>query len=694
MKKIIPGILMLFMAYSVMGQSGTIKGVVTDAGTGNPLTGAHIIIEGGKYGTITDYRGFYSISGLPEGEFSIKTSHIGYETSPILVKVSPETESTADIKLIVKPYLADEAIITANRVEVSHNLTPMTVSLVTRQALENDGGSNLLPIVGKQVPGVFVTERGITGFGVADGAAGKISIRGVGGSPNAQVLVLIDGHPQYMGIFGHPLPDAYVASDAEKVEVVRGPASVLYGSNAMGGVINIISREQAQEGLSLHGKLGYGSFNTFKFNGAVGIRKKKFQAFVSYNKDKTDGHRDNSDFSIDNIYTKLSYDLNSHFRIWADVSLARYESTNPGPVNTMDTSYLNPTHWQAIDRGFASVALENKYKRVKGALKFYNNWGNHSLWDGFESSDRNYGIMIYQALNLYQGNTITIGYDYADYGGTGQNTLPEVPVSLVDTSVMETGAYALIQQNIKEKLTVSAGIRYQYHELFQGVYIPQFGASYLAAENTTIRANISKGYRSPSIRELFMFKPANPGLDPESMWNYEAGILQKFLGQKLSFDMTGFYLQGDNLIETVGVFPDVQNRNTGSFEHYGIEFQTRYLILKDLDVMLNYSWLHTDKPVLDAPEHMAYMEGNYKIKGFMFNLSIQYTNQLVTQVSPVTTESYALLSARISYTIDSFLTFYIDGNNLTDQDYAINYDYPMPGVSVMAGINVYWRKGF
>ncbi|MCK7460836.1 MAG: TonB-dependent receptor plug domain-containing protein [Sphingobacterium sp.] len=90
----------------------------------------------------------------------------------------------------------------------------------------------------------------MTGFGVADGAAGKISIRGIGGSPNTQVLVLIDGHPQYMGLFGHPLPDAYVASDAEKVEVVRGPASILYGTNAMGGVVNIITRQQSQDGLS------------------------------------------------------------------------------------------------------------------------------------------------------------------------------------------------------------------------------------------------------------------------------------------------------------------------------------------------------------------------------------------------------------------------------------------------------------
>ncbi len=349
------------------------------------------------------------------------------------------------------------------------------------------------------------------------------------------------------------------------------------------------------------------------------------------------------------------------------------------------------THWQSIERGYASGAVENKYQKFAGALKFYYNWGNHSLWDGFESSDKNYGLMFYQALNLFKGNTITIGYDYVSYGGTGKNVIPEVPVILVDTVVIETGAYALFQQNFLNRLTVTAGLRYQYHVLFQGVWIPQFGASCLVLENTTVKASISKGYRSPTIRELFMFKPANPALDPESMWNYEAGLMQKLFGQKLSLDITGFYSKGNNLIETVGVFPDVKNLNTGSFEHYGVEFQGKYMIKKNLDVMLNYSWLHTDKPVLAAPANQVYTEGNYRLKDFLFHLSLQYINQLTTLSSPLTEESYLLLSARVSYTIDNFLTFYIDGNNLTDEDYEINYGYPMPGLAVMAGITVNWK---
>lgn len=676
----------------IFAQTASLTGQVTDSVSGDALSGAHLLIENTNLGGITDYNGNFTVKGIPAGYHSARISYIGFETRIVVFDIKPGETLQYSIKLSPMPYLAEPAVISANRVEIARNISPITVSLVPRTTLENSGESNILPVIAKNVPGVFVTERGMTGFGVADGAAGQISIRGIGGSPNTQVLVMVDGHPQYMGIFGHPLPDAYVTSDAEKVEVIRGPASIIYGSNAMAGVINILTRQQGQDGLTLMANAGYGSYNTFKINGSAGYRKKKFQIFASYNHDQTDGHRDHSDFNLNNGYLKISYDLNSHFRLWSDVSLAGYSSTNPGPEHTEDTTYLIPEHWQDIFRGFASIALDNKYEKSQGTFKFYYNWGEHQIWDGFISYDKNYGVLFFQALKLFEGNTLTIGYDFARYGGKAKNTTPEVPVQFVDTAVMETGVYMLAQQRFSKKFTLSAGLRYQYHQLFHSEWIPQAGISYDLTENTTIKANVSKGYRSPTIRELFMFKPANPNLKPENMWNYELGALQKFLNSKIALELTGFYATGSNLIEISGTYPDVQYKNTGEFEHFGIEFQGKYLITENLDVLANYSWLHTDKPVLAAPANMLYAEGNYKLKGLAFRLSMQYINQLITQTNPEFNESYFLLSARVSYTYDNFLTFYLDGNNLLNQEYEINYDYPMPGINFFGGISVKWNN--
>ncbi|KAA6305621.1 TonB-dependent receptor, partial [termite gut metagenome] len=196
----------------------------------------------------------------------------------------------------------DEVTVTSTRAQVNRNDVPITISVINRNEIEESSESALLPILSEQIPGMFITERGIAGFGVSSGGTGGITIRGVGGSPTTGVLVLIDGHPQYMGIMGHHLPDAYGTSNIERVEVIRGPASVLYGSNAMGGAINIITRKQSREGWEADGRLMYGSYNTQKYMANGGFMKNKFDAFVSMNHDKTNGHRDNFGFHITNVY--------------------------------------------------------------------------------------------------------------------------------------------------------------------------------------------------------------------------------------------------------------------------------------------------------------------------------------------------------------------------------------------------------
>ena len=154
-------------------------------------------------------------------------------------------------------------MISANKVQVNRSSVPLTISVIDREQIEASSESALLPVLSQHVPGLFVTQKGITGFGVSEGAAGTVNIRGVG-SGN-KVLMLFDGQPQWAGVFGHSLPDTYVASDVERVEVIRGPGSLLYGSNAMGGVVNIITRHHKQEGRRTQARVMYGSYNTQKY---------------------------------------------------------------------------------------------------------------------------------------------------------------------------------------------------------------------------------------------------------------------------------------------------------------------------------------------------------------------------------------------------------------------------------------------
>ena len=132
-------------------------------------------------------------------------------------------------------------VVTANKIQVNRGSVPLSISVIEREEIEASSESALLPVLSERVPGLFVTEKGITGFGVSEGAAGTVNVRGVG--QGNKVLMLFDGQPQWAGVFGHALPDTYVASDVERVEVIRGPGSLLYGSNAMGGVVNIRTKK-------------------------------------------------------------------------------------------------------------------------------------------------------------------------------------------------------------------------------------------------------------------------------------------------------------------------------------------------------------------------------------------------------------------------------------------------------------------
>ena len=114
--------------------------------------------------------------------------------------------SQENIHSILKDTInLDEVVVTGTTIKVNKRNVPMAVSVINNRQIQESNETSLLPVLNGRVPGLFVTERGVMGFGVAGNSAGQISIRGIGGSPTTGVLMLIDGHPQFMGIFGHPL---------------------------------------------------------------------------------------------------------------------------------------------------------------------------------------------------------------------------------------------------------------------------------------------------------------------------------------------------------------------------------------------------------------------------------------------------------------------------------------------------------
>lgn len=599
-----------------------------------------------------------------------------------VILMANQAFSQDSLKIFIDTITLNEVVVTGTPVKVNKNNVPMAVSVVTHQQISESNESALLPVLNGLVPGLFVTERGITGFGVSDGAAGQITIRGIGGNPTTGVLMLIDGHPQFMGIFGHPLSDSYIASDVERVEVIRGPASILYGSNAMGGVINIITRKQTQDGFHGDARFMYGSYNTQKYLAAGGFKKDKFSVFASINHDQTDGHRPNSDFNITNGYLKVGYDLTKNLRVNTDFSLAKFKTTDPGP----DTLDAQPGSSLNITRGYWALTVENDFEKYSGNAKVFYNFGTHKISDGFHSIDYNYGLNISESAKLFAGNNITIGCDYTNYGGRATQDVGEGnTMTFIDTTAYEVGVYGFIQQTLFEKLTLNAGIRLQNNEVYGNEWVPSGGFAFKVTPTTIWKASVGKGFRSPTIRELFMFNH-NPHLDPERIMNYETGVRQSFLKQKLNFEITGFIVKGNNMIVTGNMG---QLFNAGEIDNKGIEFAANAIPVKNLSFNLTYCYIDMKSPVYATPRSHLFLSGNYKLNKFQFSASVQQVNHLNTVYdgSEPHFQYYTLINTKVSYVIWKFAEIYISGNNLLNQKYETVRYYPMPGFTFFGGLN-------
>lgn len=608
------------------------------------------------------------------------------------------------LSLTNRVHQIDEVVVTGARHETDVRHLSQTVSVVGRAQIEHSLQPSLLPVLTEQIPGLFVTSRGVMGYGVSNGAAGGISLRGLSGG-TARLMVLIDGHPQYAGIFGHPISDAYQSFLAERVEVLRGPASVLYGSNAMGGVINIVTRKMQEDGVNTHLHAGYGSYNTLETELTNRVRKGRFSSVVSGSYNRTDGHRADMGFEQYGGYAKLGYEMTDHWNMRGDVNVTHFNASYPGPVSAplLDGD-------QRITRGMTSFALENRYEKTSGGLSFFYNWGDHWINDGytpsagespqdarFNSHDYMTGISLYQSTHFFTGNRITLGFDWFRYGGRAWNEYVSgekvgTTSDLVDKQEDELAGYIDFRQDFCTWLTFNAGFRVDHHSRVGTEWVPQAGLAFHLPQSMELKASASKGFRYPILREMYMFPPQNPNLQPESMWNYELAFSQRLMEGQLYYGVNLFYIDAKNLIQTL---PNphgsgMLNQNTGKIENTGVELQAAYRINRAWSVDGNYSYLHMAHPVIAAPEHKLYVGANFSQGRWNVSTGLQYIAGLYTQTDPVVTEDFVLWNVRASFRATRWLDIWARGENLLAQQYEINAGYPMPRATVIAGLNVHF----
>ena len=588
-----------------------------------------------------------------------------------------------------------EVVVTGTRNAIDVRHLPFTVTVVDRKTLTENEQPSILPTLMQQVPGLMITSRGMMGYGVSTGGSGGINLRGITGG-SGQLLVLIDGHPQYQGIYSHPISDSYQTLMAERVEVVRGPASVLYGSNAMGGVINIVTRQMKTDGSRTHFNLGGGSWGTIQTEASNQYRNGRFSSTIAAQYNRTDNHRERMGFEQNGVYVKAGYDLSDNWLVYANANINHFNASHPG---TEDAPLYMGDQW--ITRGVVSAALENNYERTSGGLSVYSNFGKHKIDDGtqnpdnptqryFRSTDNLAGVSLYQSTQLFAGNRLTLGFDYQHIYGNAYYT-DKLSGATLETANKQSGkshrnevaGYFDFRQDIIDWLTVDAGLRLDHHSVTGTELIPQVGVVVRPLPTGELKAMVSKGFRNPSMREMYLYPPSNEELKPERLMNYELSWRHRF--SRCSYGANLFFIKGDNMIQTI----NRKNVNTGEIQNCGIEVEFSYHINRHFAFNTNHSFLHMKNKIVAAPQYNGFLGGNCYFGRFNAVLGLQYINGLYTEVGTnESKENFFLVNATLGYQLTRHAKLWVRGENLLAQRYEINKGYPMPRATFMAGANL------
>jgi outer membrane receptor for ferrienterochelin and colicins len=544
---------------------GTLRGTVKDAETRQPLVGANVTLQGTFLGAATDVNGKFVIGRVPVGKYSVTISMIGYERFRMEdVKISKDEVRILDLAVHSSPVQSEPVIVTANRREQSFQEVPVSVATVSAKMIADRNNVTLDDAL-RYIPGVNmmtdqVNIRGSTGYN-----------RGVG----SRVLVLLDGLPYITGDTGEINWETIPMFQVERIEVVKGAGSALYGSSALGGVINVITRETSAEPefrfrvfSGLYDKPRYPEwewttkprFNSGvvgSFSGGTGPLK----YLVSAGRTVDESFRENDTYQRWSLFAKAKYDLSSSQSLTvAGNFLYRTHGNFFWWKSLQETTRPAESQRDGLvtsDRGNVSLSykefISNSFFYTVKAIYFGNFWRDDSAGRmNNVSTSHLFNVDLQATYDVDKIHTLTFGiaasYDWVNANLFG--THPGVGAAI----------YAQDEIAVTDQLRLTAGARFDWERVSvlkaTAQLNPKVGLVYMPDKETSIRASLGSGFRYPAIGELYIESSTNvstvvvlpnPDLRVESSLSYEIGI-NRSIGAAV-VDFAAFRNDFRNLIE-------------------------------------------------------------------------------------------------------------------------------------------------
>lgn len=543
----------------------------------------------------------------------------------------------------------------------------------------------LLESISQSSADIYVTSSKVGFHGISSGASGGIAVRGLGGSPNTQVLIVEDGVPDIQGIFGHPIPDAYVPELISSVEVIKGGDSVRYGSNAMGAVIILNPFFKIDDGDDLFLDTAFGSFNTIR-NRLVFSGKNSGLAYsLAVSQISSDGHRDYAGGDTYVIGGNAQYSINELMKVSFFEKFVSIDGYDPGPA-----SHPFVNHFYKVYRN--NLHLKIKYGSEKFNIRLIPlfNGGEHRLYDGFHSYDYEAGVISEISVKPASPLNSTFGISAINSGGYAENK-----ISNYKTGNKDLSGYAIYNQTelkLPFNLFIQGGLREHYSSTYGNFFLYQGGLRYCFYGNLYLRTRISKNFRQPTIRELYLpFPVSNSDLKPEVSLNRDISI--GYDDRIFSAEFTYYKTYAKNLIKYFGAWPTAEVVNIDEYSVPGLEANIGLRNPLGLSLNVSYDIQDVGRYTKQNPSEKLNMNFIYrsKLKSNLleFGLSMEYVSGLYeNNYSRGPMKDVFLMDFSSGVEMDIFrvpINIYLIIRNLLDIENEYIKDYPLPGINMLAG---------
>lgn len=591
-------------------------------------------------------------------------------------------------KLFADDIDLERIVVTASRTEEDRAQVSRNVDVTTGDDIERSQANGLAQAL------TDITSVNISDYGTL-GATKTIRMRG---SSASQVLVLVDGRPVNNPRDGVAELSNIPLDDIEKVEVVHGPGSNLYGAGAMAGTVNIITKTPPIDGAETELYSSFGTFRTYTERFSHGARASKFGYILSGGYQSSEGYRENSEFDARDMNAKLEYNPDTENALTFNSGFYRSNSGAPGSAVSldMDDRQENIKNYQDFNWSFKpddSLVLSMKTYQNYDKLGFSENTAG-SAFDTAGKKDihttkvRGCDLqMNRQFFENYQG---IFGFNYV--GNFNDSTSSAKHRYTVRAGYMEN------MLELFDVLKLNFGARIDDYSNFGTEVNPSFSALYPIGDNIKLRGSISRSFRPPTFNDLYWpdegWARGNPNVKPEKGLTKEIGI-QTEINRYAAFSLAYYRSDYDNLInwaEEAGVW---QPKNVDSARIDGIELWNNIKIADNWSLDTGYTYLRAmdanlHKRLIYQPENKVDLSLKYRGLNTLFcEAKGQFTDRRFHDTqNTINVKRFFVAGFNVSKKIKPGVTCFASIDNLLARKYQSIKDYPMPGFSLTSGLKV------